>query len=1546
MRDAIREQQRDALVDAVLAQLHPRTRHDVFEHLLIDVEMSACMQTSRIKQAISAVQIYVQRVLLHLEAETVVLADDAIERWEWMKNYRVWEANRKVFLYPENWLEPELRGGKTPEFETLEATLMQGVLEDEPIEKALVSYVDRLDRVSRLEIVSVYEEEATGELWVLGRSAGKPYDWFVRRRRNGGAWQAWEEVPHKIDGDAVALVVEQRRAHLFWAEKQSGQQQGQTTFRLSHIERSEDGWGKVTVSDESKPSSYGLPNQRLQVWKGNHHFAIALLVKHEESPTVFVPALFSHDLHDGDIRYRGALLEHSSFHVGESVSSLLNNTLISLQPGYELDGQRYLNTLFTSEPGAQVQGDQVIEGGTHFEQGTFRALLFADRSSSEDEPAMVHQADLWTSEAGDRFRPVVYDDRKRKYLLEPQAVYDLEGASPGALGLAVATDYLGECPPPRAVTPPTARPPRAKTQALKDGLTTLTVWNGVVPGQVEGLEPANTYDAGTLLEQATAIPQAGVGPSDLQNNFPASQTAFTLGIEPLYHPYARDMVETLARQGLPGLYAPAPSSALFRQQGSFDPFTADELDLNPALVDDPASLAHSLEHFDFRFDSPYGLYNWELFFHVPMLVAAKLTAEQRFEEAQRWHHKVFNPIQLVTPGEGESPASGFWRIKPFVEQAAQLAVDQFQAMAGVGVNAAQQAAAIEAFTEQVGVWADNPFDPHAIARIRPGVYQRALLRKYLDNLIAWADQLFARDTIESINEATVLYILVAQLLGDRPQAVPGPQSDAKTFEELDAAGLDAFSNALIELESYIHLPTQALEKLGCDEDIEPGPWARVPVLARSWHFCYPPNAELLKYWDLVDDRLWKIRHCQNIRGVARSLPLFQPPIDPGLLVRATAAGVDIQSVLAELDSGLPPYRFRSVHGRAVAFAGSLRALGGELLSALEKRDAEALARLRSGHELELLDRVLEVREQQLEEARTQLSSLLAAKETVEQRQAHYASLIEGGLSERERAHFKWANHAYENRQMAGGISALGSVLGAIPQIEASLTDPKAEFGGLHLSNIVGAAAGVQSLIAAGFDHLANKAQLYGSFDRRRQDWTLQRDQADKELARLERDLIAAEIRVALAERELDNHKLQLEQSREYDQTMRDKFTNRELYDWMVGQLSTLYFQTYQLAFDLAKRAERAYRHELAITDDQAIIQYGYWDSLRKGLLAGQRLLHDLERLDLAYMDRDIREFELRKSASLAELDPAALRDLQEAGEASFELPELLFDLDHPGHYLRRIRAVRVTIPAVVGPYTSLGARLELEQHSTRVSPQLADTVTGYGGGEAIATSTAVADGGLFNLDFRDERYLPFEYAGAASAWKLTLPQQVRQFDYRTISDVVIHVDYTARDGGSTFRGDVESNNATALTSTGPWAQLLAIHDAFPNEWEQFLRAPEPGEGPQVLTIPLTLEHLDYLAQQRGVDVEGLSVGLLLTDGATPAALPVTLSPGGATTLDIDGLVLSKGLDLAPAVELGPITLSVDENAAPASLADPDDSGRLDRSKIAGLVLIVHYVHKS
>ena len=60
--------------------------------------------------------------------------------------------------------------------------------------------------------------------------------------------------------------------------------------------------------------------------------------------------------------------------------------------------------------------------------------------------------------------------------------------------------------------------------------------------------------------------------------------------------------------------------------------------------------------------------------------------------------------------------------------------------------------------------------------------------KYLDNLIAWGDYLFRQDSMESINEATQLYVLAAEILGPRPKKVP-PQAKppVETFNELEDA---------------------------------------------------------------------------------------------------------------------------------------------------------------------------------------------------------------------------------------------------------------------------------------------------------------------------------------------------------------------------------------------------------------------------------------------------------------------------------------------------------------------------------------------------------------------------------------------------------------------------------------------------------------------------------------------------------------------------------------------------------------------------------------
>jgi hypothetical protein len=84
----------------------------------------------------------------------------------------------------------------------------------------------------------------------------------------------------------------------------------------------------------------------------------------------------------------------------------------------------------------------------------------------------------------------------------------------------------------------------------------------------------------------------------------------------------------------------------------------------------------------------------------------------------------------------------------------------------------------------------------------------------------------------------------------------------------------------------------------------------------------------------------------------------------------------------------------------------------------------------------------------------------------------------------------------------------------------------------------------------------------------------------RDVQQIRKQLIAAQIRLDISEKELENHKRQIENAQESDRFMREKYTNRDLYQWMTQQISTVYFQTYQLAYDLAKRAERCFRFEL------------------------------------------------------------------------------------------------------------------------------------------------------------------------------------------------------------------------------------------------------------------------------------------------------------------------------------------------------------------------------
>ncbi len=663
------------------------------------------------------------------------------------------------------------------------------------------------------------------------------------------------------------------------------------------------------------------------------------------------------------------------------------------------------------------------------------------------------------------------------------------------------------------------------------------------------------------------------------------------------------------------------------------------------------------------------------------------------------------------------------------------------------------------------------------------------------------------------------------------------------------------------------------------------------------YFCTPGNDQLLGYWDTVSDRLFKIRHCMNIDGVQQTLPVFQPPIDPGLLVRAAAAGVDISSALNDINAAVPYYRYNLMSQKAAELCSDVKALGGSLLAALEKQDAEELALLRSSHEVDLLKAMRSIKQQQTDEASANLDGLVNYRDVVTARQQYYLS--REFLNPFEIGHLALAGQSLIPLSAQLGAELTAAIGYLIP--DAKLGAPPTigtTYGGSNLAPSVQAFGSAAGTSAAIFNAGASLSATMGGYQRRQDDWTFQAEAATKELKQIDKQILAAQIRAAIALSELANHDLQIEQSSEVDAYLRDqKFTNQQLYGWIVGKLSGIYFQSYQLAYDLAKKAERAYGFELGVTDT-AFIQFGYWDSLKKGLLSGEQLQLDLRRMEAAYLDQNRREYEITKHVSLRTIDPASWIKLKLTDECLITLPEALFDLDFPGHYLRRLKSVSVTLPCVTGPYTGVNCILTQLTSSLRRSNTLLNNQylrrnddsrfsDSFGPIQSIVTSSGQNDAGLFETNLRDERYLPFEGQGAISTWRLQLPKQFKPFDYTTLSDVILHVRYTARDGGDAVRqkaGDELANTVNNfIQSEGRlgFARAFSARQEFPTEWNRFLNPTDPA-APQTLAMEIDENRFPFLFRGRTIAIKTTAIMLQFKNLVDPVAFH--LDPSNPTPL--------------------------------------------------------------
>jgi hypothetical protein len=190
----------------------------LYEYLLIDSLTQPPVLTSRILLALSTTQLFVERVVRNLEP-LASPADVNASEWEWMKRYRVWQANREVFLWPENWLYPELRNNQSPIFQEIMGSLLQGDITNDAAITAYLNYLTSLEEVAKMEPCGLYYQPATPDAnetaYVVSRTAGAKRKHYFREL-SSGAWTPWEEV--KIDCEDLPLtpIVWNGRLFLFW----------------------------------------------------------------------------------------------------------------------------------------------------------------------------------------------------------------------------------------------------------------------------------------------------------------------------------------------------------------------------------------------------------------------------------------------------------------------------------------------------------------------------------------------------------------------------------------------------------------------------------------------------------------------------------------------------------------------------------------------------------------------------------------------------------------------------------------------------------------------------------------------------------------------------------------------------------------------------------------------------------------------------------------------------------------------------------------------------------------------------------------------------------------------------------------------------------------------------------------------------------------------------------------------------------------------------------------------------------------------------------
>ena len=616
--------------------------------------------------------------------------------------------------------------------------------------------------------------------------------------------------------------------------------------------------------------------------------------------------------------------------------------------------------------------------------------------------------------------------------------------------------------------------------------------------------------------------------------------------------------------------------------------------------------------------------------------------------------------------------------------------------------------------------------------------------------------------------------------------------------------------------------------------------------------------------------------------VGPTIPFPANPVWESLLLHAqnnlakihngmNIAGVrEVQVSSGQTTMFLPSqYRYSFLVERAKNLVGIAQQIEAAYLSALQQGDEERYRQMQAKQDIQVVGNAITLANLKVSDAAIQIGVSELQKDRAESQYDHFDDLISTGLSR-----WELAEMAVTTNQIAQHLAS----------------------GFFPLGYITGAAAGEW---AAALGATAQLMRTKANFERREQEWKLQRNLADKDKGIGTLQILGAKNQQTIATQELKLAELQLEHAEAVMNFLANKFTNAELFEWMSGVLGRVYAYFLQQATALAQLAEA----QLAFERQEpapGFVRADYWIDTtagagtepadRRGLTGSARLLQDVFRLDQYAFETDKRKLHLTQTLSLAQLGAQELQQFRDTGVLTFATPEVLFDQEFPGHYLRLIKRIKVSLVALVPPVRGVRASLSASGLSRAVVPgDKFSQVTLSRSPETIAFTSPVNASGLFELEAENGMLLPFEGMGVDTVWRLELPKPANPFDFRTIADVLLTLEYTALNSV-----DYRQKVVRDLDRSFSGDRAFSIRDQFADAWYD-LNHPEQVDAARQMRVTLPIRREDFPPHLSDVRIEQLTLFCVRADGVLQELRVMSLAhtiPGLNTVTA--GEVVTKG----------------------------------------------------